>query len=234
MVITKLATTVSLAASVLLFSPVSKATDFDVSHLASELYRVSGELAERLRNARGYGSVRFSAKQLSREAGQLVKVIGRGRSLGVQQAEFRDVARHYRELEAAFLRASPEHDRVVYNHVGVISNLFTSLNSEFYYTNYVEPAPQRYYYVPPVVRRSRPISPYRGRSIGQGGGADAVGGFGGRQNGSRNQRPGYRPNTVHIPYNNFSHRSPVLERQQQHQLQLNPSAGVLLPRYRGQ
>lgn len=234
MVINKLARTASLAASILLFSPAVSATDFDVSHLASELYRVSGELTDQLRSARGYGSVRFSANQLSREAGELVRAIGRGRSLGVQQAEFKDVARRYRELEAAFLRASPEHDRVVYNHVGVISNLFASLNSEFYYTNYIQPAPQRYYHVPPVVTRSRPTSPYRGRSIGQGGGADSVGGFGARQSQSRNPRPGYRPNTVRIPYNNFSHRSRVLDRQQRNQSQLNPSAGVLMLRYRGQ
>ncbi len=233
MVIAKFARTYSLTALLVMFAPVASATNFDVSHLATELNRVSNELANQLRNARGYSSVRFSANQLSREAAELVKAIGRGRSLSVQQSEFRDVARRYRELEAAFLRASRKHNRAVYNQVGIISNIFSNLNSEFYYSNYVQPVPQPFYYVPPVVTRSRPLSPYRGRSIGRGTGARSVDGFGGQQGITRNTRPGYRPNTVSIPYNNFGHRSAVLERQQRQQSQLNPSAGVRPPSFRG-
>ncbi len=230
MVTIQSARTFILAAMLVLVSAHASATNFDVSHLATELNRVSNELAQQLRNSRGYSSVRFSANQLSKESAELIKAIGRGRSVAAQQAAFKRVARRYRELEAAFLRSSPEHDRVVYNQVGVLSNLFSSLNSEFYYTNYVEPSP-RYYYTPPVVRRSQPLSRYDRRGLGLGGGF-AGGNVGGSER-SRNPRPGYRPNTMQVPYNNFSHRSPVLERQQRLQGELNRNSILQVPRYRG-
>ena len=202
----------TVALATMLAHPSAVATNFDVSHLAAELNRVSSELALELRNTRGYGSVRFSADRLSREAAQLVTAISRNRSLSYQRAQFQDVARHYRELEEAFLRSSREHNRYVYNKVGVISNLFSGLNSEFHYTNYVEPAPLRYSYVPPsysrygrapIVSGRSPASP--GRST-RGVETPSVG----RSSGSR---------TILLPPRNFSHRSPVLERQQRQQMQ---------------
>ena len=187
------------------------ATNFDVSHLAAELNRVSSELAVELRNTRGYGSVRFSADRLSREAADLVSAIRRNRSLSYQRAQFQDVVRHYRDLEEAFLRSGREHNRYVYNKVGVISNLFSGLNSEFHYTNYVESAPQ-YSYVPPALNRYRRAPVVSGRSIGlPGRAASEVA----RPSGRR----GTGTNRVLIPANNFDHRSPVLERQQRQQFE---------------
>lgn len=204
-----------MAMALLAFSPGVHATDFDVSHLAAELNRVSADLAKELRNSRGYSSVRFSANQLSREAADLVAAISRNRSVSYQRSQFQNVVRHYRELERAFLRSSREHDRYVYNQVGVISNLFSGLNSEFYYTNYVEPAPH-YYYTPPALGR-RPA--YSGRRVSGLGTAvpsirtPAVGRSSGRV-------------TIGVPANNFSHRSSVLDRQARQQYQLRTPAGV--------
>lgn len=217
------ARTAFFAAILLLLPPVASATNFDVSHLAAELNRVSSELAQELRNTRGYNSVRFTANQLSREAADLVRAISRSRSLSAQRRAFQEVARRYRELEEAFLRVTRDHDRYVYNQVGVISNLFSSLNSEFYYTNYVEPEPQRYYYVPPVIIRQQPLGGYGRRGIGQG---DS------RQEPARKNRFDYPPISVGIP-NNFSHRSSVLERQQRNNAQLGRGGGFGVPRYRG-
>lgn len=202
--------------TLLLFTPVAHATNFDVSHLAAELNRVSAELARDLRNTRGYSSVRFSADRLSREAGQLVAAISRNRSLSFQRSQFRNVVRRYRELEEAFLRSNRQHDRYVYNQVGVISNLFSGLNSEFFYTNYVEPAPQ-YYYTPPVNRR-----------IPGGIGRPSLGGFSNQvpQPAQRIDRRDYGRTRVLVPGNNFSHRSPVLERQQRNAAQLGRSSGI--------
>ncbi len=195
----------------LLFTPVAHATDFDVSHLAAELNRVSSDLARDLRNVRGYSSVRFSADRLSKESAQLVQAISRNRSLSYQRSRFQHVVRRYRELEQAFLRSNREHDRYVYNQVGVISNLFSGLNSEFFYTNYVEPAPQ-YFYTPPAFRR-----------FPGGVGSRTLGGFN-QQVPAPPQNTGRRSTeTIRalIPANNFSHRSPVLERQQRNAAQLS-------------
>ena len=194
----------------LLIPSLSSATNFDVSHLAAELNRVSAELARDLRNTRGYSSVRFSADRLSREAEQLVRLISRNRSMSSQRSQFQNVVRRYRELEEAFLRSNREHNRYVYNQVGVISNLFSGLNSEFFYTNYVEPAPQRYYYSPPV-RGGSAI--YSGRSVT------------GLGTPIRQNKPRTRSNRETIrallPANNFSHRSSVLERQQRNNATLS-------------
>lgn len=201
----------------IVFPTISSATNFDVSHLAAELNRVSAELARDLRNTRGYSSVRFSADRLSKEAAQLVRAISRNRSMSYQRSQFQNVVRRYRELEEAFLRSNREHDRYVYNQVGVISNLFSGLNSEFFYTNYVEPAPQRYYYTPPVYRRGPSI--YSGRSI------DGLG-----TPLPNNNQPSRRRSSgtlrALVPANNFSHRSPVLERQQRNEALFSRSPGV--------
>ncbi len=196
----------------LLIPAPGSATNFDVSHLAAELNRASAELARDLRNTRSYGSVRFSADRLSREAAQLVRVISRNRSMSYQRSQFQNVVRRYRELEEAFLRSNREHDRYVYNQVGVINNLFSGLNSEFFYTNYVEPAPQRYYYSPPIYRRG---PTYSGRSVTDPGTP------------VQQNKPRTRSNRETIrallPANNFSHRSPVLERQQGNNARLGRS-----------
>lgn len=201
----------------LIIPSLASATNFDVSHLAAELNRVSAELARDLRNTRGYSSVRFSADRLSREAAQLVRAISRNRSLSYQRSQFQNVVRRYRELEEAFLRANREHDRYVYNQVGVISNLFSGLNSEFYYTNYVEPAPQRYYYSPPAFRRGPPV--YSGR---------AVNGLGTPvpENKPRGRRNTGTLRALVPPPSNFSHRSSVLDRQQRNNAQLSRPLGI--------
>lgn len=201
-----------------LLSPaLSTATNFDVSHLAAELNRVSAELARDLRSTRGYSSVRFSADRLSKEAAQLVRAISRNRSMSYQRSQFQNVVRRYRELEEAFLRSNREHDRYVYNQVGVISNLFSGLNSEFFYTNYVEPAPQRYYYSPPAHRRG--VSGYGGRSV-NGLGTPV-------QTNNRNNRTRNRETirALVVP-NNFSHRSSVLDRQSRNNARLGRPLGV--------
>ncbi|MCG8414895.1 MAG: hypothetical protein MI746_11815 [Pseudomonadales bacterium] len=197
--------------ALLLFTPVAQATNFDVSHLAAELNRVSAELARDLRSVRGYSSVRFSADRLSKEAAQLVNAISRNRSLSYQRSRFQNVVRRYRELEEAFLRSNREHDRYVYNQVGVISNLFSGLNSEFFYTNYVEPAPQ-YYYTPPALRR-----------LPGGVGRRSLGGFSQQVPNTPQRTDRRNTGTIRalVPANNFSHRSPVLERQQRNAAQFS-------------
>lgn len=187
--------------------PVANATQFEVSRLASELNQVSSELATELKNSRGYGSVRFSADRLSRAAADLVSAIRRNRSGSFLRSEFQDVARHYRELEEAFLRSGREHNRYVYSQVGLISNLFSGLNSEFYYTNYVEPAPQVFYYTPPVITRHRLPPAYSGRKV------DPTLPVGNRDGGGRR---GTDRVTVLVPHR-YSHRSAVEDRHVQRQ-----------------
>ncbi len=181
----------------------ASATQFEVSRLAAELNEVSAELANKLKYDRNYGSVRFSASRLSRAAADLVSAIRRNRSSSFLRSEFQDVARHYRELEEAFLRVNREHDRFVYSQVGLISNLFSGLNTEFYYTNYVEPAPQVFLYTPPVVTRHRLPPVYSGRSI------DGVVPARERVIPERGRNNGVQ---VILP-NRYSHRSSVVDRQ---------------------
>jgi hypothetical protein len=193
----------SAALIILLAVPaMANATQFEVSRLASELNQVSSELAAELKNSRGYGSVRFSADRLSRAAADLVSAIRRNRSGSFLRSEFQDVARHYRELEEAFLRSGREHNRYVYSQVGLISNLFSGLNSEFYYTHYVEPAPQVFYYSPPVITRHRLPPAYSGRSVNPA-----------RPAGDRDvgNRRGSDRVTVVVPHR-YSHRSAVEDR----------------------
>ena len=194
---------------VLVMPSAAMATQFEVSRLATELNQVSAALADELKNSRGYGSVRFSADRLSRAADDLVSAIRRNRSESFLRSEFQDVARHYRELEEAFLRSGREHNRYVYSQVGLISNLFSGLNSEFYYTNYVEPAPQVFYYVPPVVTRHRLPPAYSGRSVTPSIPAN-------KREAERGVGSGRDRVTVVIP-DRYSHRSAVEERQVQRQ-----------------
>ena len=180
----------------------ASATQFEVSRLAAELNEVSAELATKLKYDRNYGSVRFSASRLSRAAGDLVSAIRRNRSSSFLRSEFQDVTRHYRELEEAFLRVNREHDRFVYSQVGLISNLFSGLNTEFYYINYVEPAPQVFLYTPPVVTRHRLPPVYSGRSI------DRI------EPASERVIPERGRSGVQVVLpNRYSHRSSVVDRQ---------------------
>ena len=157
---------VSIFLMLLLAVPAAaSATQIEVSRLATELNQVSSALATELKNSRGYGSVRFSADRLSRAAADLVRAIRRNRSGSFLRSEFQDVARHYRELEEAFLRSGREHNLYVYSQVGLISNLFSGLNSEFYYTNYVEPAPQVFIYSPLIISRHSLPPAHSGRSV---------------------------------------------------------------------
>ena len=134
------------------------ATEFEMSRLATELNAASSQLAKQLRGG-GYHSVRFSAQRLTRASADLLNAIRRNRSPSFLRSEFRDVARHYQEMEQAFLRLSREHDRNVYHAVGTVCNLFTGLNSEFYHARYAQPAPDVYIATPPVVTRYR-LPPY--------------------------------------------------------------------------
>lgn len=136
-----------------LSQPVS-ATEFEIFRLATELNAASSHLAKQLKGG-GYHSVRFSAQRLSQASAGLVNAIRRNRSPSFQRSEFREVARHYQEMERAFLRVSRVHDRNVYHTVGTISNLFTGLNIEFYHARYAQPAPDVFIITPPVVTRYR-------------------------------------------------------------------------------
>jgi hypothetical protein len=127
------------------------ATNFEISRLAAQINLASSQLANELRYARGYGSVRLSADRLSREAEQLVEAIRRSRSNSYVRSQFRDITRRYQDLEKDFLRANrTNHDPRLYNEVSLISNLYTNLSNEIYYTNYVAPYPQSYYYNAPI------------------------------------------------------------------------------------
>jgi len=143
-------------------SQPASATEYEISRLAAELNAASSHLAQQLRGG-GYHSVRFSAERLSRASADLVNAIRRNRSPSFLRSEFRDVARHYQEMERAFLRINREHDRNVNHTVGTISNLFTGLNSEFYHAGYAQPAPDVYIVTPPVVTRYRLPSANTGR-----------------------------------------------------------------------
>ena len=143
-----------LLLGVIALSQPAFATEFEISRLATELNAASSHLAQQLKGG-GYQSMRFSAQRLSRASADLVNAIRRNRSPSFLRSEFRDVARHYQEMERAFLRINREHDRNIYHTVGTISNLFTGLNSELYHTGYIQPAPDVYIVTPPVVTRYR-------------------------------------------------------------------------------
>lgn len=129
------------------------ATEFQVAQLATELTRASKQFAAELGSARGYNGVRFSAGRLGREAGELVDAIKRDRSRSHVSAEFNDVARQYRALEEAFLRANGgDHERGLYQHVSLISTLYSNLEAEFRFTHQ---ARQPFYYPAPDIHRPR-------------------------------------------------------------------------------
>ncbi len=129
---------VALLTVLLLLTPSSLfASHFELSRLASQIDLLSSQLAFDLRYTRNYGSVRQRAVSLSREASQLVDVLGRNRSNSRVRSQFKDVRRGYEKLEQAFLRADrKDHEPQLYQEVSVLSNLFTRLSDEFYYAGY--------------------------------------------------------------------------------------------------
>ena len=140
-----------LPLAALLLSGTALATEFQVAQLARELTRASDQFAADLGSARGYNGVRFSAERLGREAGELAEAIRRNRSRSHVSAEFNDVVRHYRALEEAFLRANGgDHDRGLYRQVSLISNLYSSLDAEYRFTQQAQPP---YYYPAPATPR---------------------------------------------------------------------------------
>ena len=78
------------------------ATHYELSHLASQIELVSGQLAADLRYTRNYGSVRQRAVMLNREASQLVDTLRRNRSGSRVRSQFKDVRRGYEKLEQVF------------------------------------------------------------------------------------------------------------------------------------
>ncbi len=140
----------------LLLAPASLfATNFELSRIAAEISQASYRLADGLRYANGYSSVRSSASRLSSEAEQLVRAISYNRSGSYIRSEFRDIARRYQELERDYLRASRQRlNNFAYTEMDRISYLFTSLSNVVYYGQRAAPAYGGYSYVPPVGYRS--------------------------------------------------------------------------------
>ena len=135
------------------------ATEFELARLTAQIYRLSSQLANELRYTRGYGTVRLQVDRLSREAEQLTNVISRNRSHSYIRSEFKDILRRYHSLEDAFLRANrSRHDPRLFQHVSQLSNIYSSLSDEFYYTNYPEPLPPAYVYNSPI-RSNRAVPP---------------------------------------------------------------------------
>lgn len=193
-------------------------TRYELARTASQLCVAAEYLAEDLRRARGFNSARHHADRLSRDAGRLVDAINRNRSNSIVRSRFNEVAREYRQLETAFLRASRN-----YRHgfagggLGPVSDLFTDLNYAFngsYYRGSPRHTSTRNYNRNGFGNRSS-IAPFqqlqrqnqRGRSYG----------YGNRQsqrviqrNQNRNDRDRQRGRDV----NRYEHSSPVLQRQQ--------------------
>lgn len=143
----KLASTTVFAVLVLLTPVTVFASHFELSRLANQLDLVSNQLAYELRYNGAYSSVRSRAQSLSREAGQLFDAVQRNRSSSSVRSHFKDVSRRYEKLEEAFFRANRKYyDAAVYREVELISNLFTSLSSEFYYAYSPEPRSRAPYY----------------------------------------------------------------------------------------
>jgi predicted Zn-dependent peptidase len=95
-----------LFAAVLVLPTTLKATQYEVSQLASQLGYATSLLADELRYIRGFGSVRQNADRVAREAEQLIKGIQRSRSNSYIRSQFKDISRSYSDLEAAFFRAN--------------------------------------------------------------------------------------------------------------------------------
>lgn len=135
------------AVFILLIPTVVSANHFELSRLANQLDLISSQLAYELRYNNAYSSVRSRAKSLSRESGQLFDALQRNRSNSSIRSHFKDVSRRYDKLEEAFFRANRKYyDDFVYRQVDIINQLFSSLNSEYYYAYYSEPRSSRSYY----------------------------------------------------------------------------------------
>ncbi len=200
----------ALVLALILLSPaVVFATNFEISRLATQLNLASAQLANELRYVHGYGSVRSRAQRLSREAGQLIDAIRRNRSHSYLRSQFNDIGRRYNKLEDAFLRANRNHHNPgLFNEVSFISNLYSSLSLEFYYTNYREPRYQQpYYYNPPlVINRRYSVPPaYAGRRF--------VNSNRRQQNTRRYHNRLDYPPTQALQLNNFGQPGTVLDRQ---------------------
>lgn len=193
-----------------LLSSGAHATHFELSRLATQLSVASDQLYHGLRNVHGYSSVRQNASRLSTETRQFVESVNRDRSASQLRSKFNDLARAYSRLETAFLRA--HHSRgnaYVYNDFTGISNLFAGLNEVYYYDSVYAAnnrviVQQRQYYAPPVISRRPRVDSHNSGNYGYN---DPD------RNRQRPNRRDYDSTSVLIP-NNFDHRSPVLQRQQ--------------------
>ena len=146
-----------LFAAVLVLPTTLKATQYEVSQLASQLGYATSLLADELRYIRGFGSVRQNANRVAREAEQLIKAIQRNRSNSYIRSQFKDISRGYSDLESAFFRANRSYyNAYANNEFGRISDLFSQLNDTFYYLSPpVRYESRSYYYSPGVISRSR-------------------------------------------------------------------------------
>ena len=193
----------TVLAVVCLAPMAGSATEFELARIAAQLNQLSSQLAHQLRYTNGYGNVRLSAERLAREAVQLVNAIRRNRSNSYIRSEFKDISRRYHNLEDDFLRANrSNHDPGLFQAVGFISNLYSNLSDEFYYTNHLEPPPPVYYYNAPIV--SRHVVP---PAIGGRGDADRQQ----QASGKRDRRDYGRISASRSL--DFDHRSAVLDRQ---------------------
>ncbi len=146
----------SLIAVAMVLAPSSVfATHFELSRLANQVELISDQLADELRYTRHYGSVRQRAVTLRREAGQLADSLARNRSNSRIRSQFKDVRQGYERLEAAFFIADRrDHIPSLYRDVNLLSDVFASLNEEFYYAGLGRQSYEPVY-----------IAPYRGQSI---------------------------------------------------------------------
>ena len=152
------------------YSNPASANHFELYRLATQLELASSQLSRELRHIYGYSSVRSQANSLARDASRLVDAIDQDRSASVVRSRFDALSRRYNRLEDAFLRINRNrHNAYVFDEVGHIHNLFSSLSSEYYYASN-RPQPRRpYYYAQPPVVSYQPNGgsrhQYSGRSI---------------------------------------------------------------------
>lgn len=123
-------------------------TRYEISRLASELCVAAEQLSYELKRYNGMGNTARQASRLSREAGQLVDSLTRNRSDSTIRSRFSDVARQYRRLEEAYLRASRNiRHGVVIGGFSRVSDLFIGLDYALSY-NRAYRVPHRRYYSP--------------------------------------------------------------------------------------
>ncbi|MDA1369751.1 MAG: hypothetical protein O2971_03185 [Proteobacteria bacterium] len=197
----------SAVLAVVCLAPMAgSATEFELARIAAQLNQLSSQLAHQLRYTNGYGNVRLSAERLAREAAKLVNAIRRNRSNSYIRSEFKDISRRYHNLEDDFLRANrSNHDPRLFQDLGFISNLYSNLSDEFYYTNHLEQPPPVYYYNVPIVS-GRAVPPaLRGQGNAHPGRQQQ------HANGKRDRRDYGRISASRSL--DFDHRSAVLDRQ---------------------